>query len=422
MDKQTKGAWLLSQSKNLDSVVGATRFENIAYAGKIGRLYNVLRRGTAEDPASHIDADTVTKLCQLNNIDLAARREGLRILNDDGRISIESDGSVVVLGATTRAVLETASEIYDSAGPSTDENAVLDLSQKISERPQERKVAEQFIGDTHRLPKAAVAALIDLSRQSALIDQENDKDRIILFNSNTFRDKGRAKKAYFLLESLSAADAARVTEMEETLRRQGTVYDAEVEKILGSDLYRRLVSIGYFDRMEVNNDSEAVGYLALPDAFQRYGRPFEEDPVDDAKALLSSLTYGMNRSSYSRGQVTLPTLLLRKLISGGIVGDQKPVRAIGEDYKELEKRGVVQVIPAGFDRYRMKLLKKDVGELALAIVSGRNAAEEALLMSTSAATSFKGPDENRKVVRSKNTVNDKRFVTDALDRLRSGDY
>jgi hypothetical protein len=359
MDKQTKGAWLLSQSKNLDSVVGATRFENIAYAGKIGRLYNVLRRGTAEDPASHIDADTVTKLCQLNNIDLAARREGLRILNDDGRISIESDGSVVVLGATTRAVLETASEIYDSAGPSTDENAVLDLSQKISERPQERKVAEQFIGDTHRLPKAAVAALIDLSRQSALIDQENDKDRIILFNSNTFRDKGRAKKAYFLLESLSAADAARVTEMEETLRRQGTVYDAEVEKILGSDLYRRLVSIGYFDRMEVNNDSEAVGYLALPDAFQRYGRPFEEDPVDDAKALLSSLTYGMNRSSYSRGQVTLPTLLLRKLISGGIVGDQKPVRAIGEDYKELEKRGVVQVIPAGFDRYRMKLLKKE---------------------------------------------------------------
>jgi hypothetical protein len=422
MDKQTRGAWLLAQSKNLDSVVGAPRFENIAYAGKIGRLYNILRRGTSSDVASRVEADAVTRLCQLNNIDLAARREGLRVLKEDGRISVETDGSVVVLGATTRAVLETTSEIFESAGPSNDESAVLDLSQMVSERPQERKRAEQFIGDTHRLSKADASSLIDLSRQTALIDQESDKDRVILFNSNTFRDRGRAKKAYFLLQGLSAADAARVTEMEESLRKEGTVYEADVEKLLGSDLYRRLVSIGYFDRMEVNNDREAVGYLALPDAFQKYGKPFEEDPVDDAKALLSSLTYGMTRSSYTRGQVTLPTLLLKKLISGGTVGDQRPVRAIGEDYKELEKRGVVQVIPAGSGRYMMNLLKKDVGELALAIVSGRNAAEEALLMSTSAATGFKGPDENRNAVRSKNNVTDRRFVTEALDRLRSGDY
>jgi hypothetical protein len=422
MDKQTRGAWLLSQSKNLDNVVGANRFENIAYSGKIGRLYNVLRRGTADEPASQIDAVAVTRLCQLNNIDLATRREGLRLLKEDGRIEIELDGSVVVLGATTRSVLETAADIFENSDPGDDERAVLDLSQKISERPQERKVAEEFIGDSYKLSKNEVSGLIDLSRQTALIDEERDKDRIILFNSNTFRDKGRARKAYFLLESLSATQAALVRELEESLRRQGAIYEADVEKVLGADLYKRLVSIGYFDRMEVNNDSEGVGYLALPDAFQRYGKPFEEDPVDDAKALLASLTYGMSRSSYSRGQVTLPTFLLRKLINGGVVGDQKPVRAIGEDYKELEKRGVVQVIPAGYDRYRMKLLKKDVGELALAIVSGRNAAEEALLMSTSAATSFKGPDETRRAIRSKNTVNDKRFVTDALDRLRSGDF
>jgi hypothetical protein len=97
MDKQTRGAWLLSQSKNLDSVIGATRFEIIAYAGQIGRLYNVLRRGTADDPASHIDAQTVTKLCQLNNIDLATRRDGLRLLKDDGRIAIKPDGSVICI-------------------------------------------------------------------------------------------------------------------------------------------------------------------------------------------------------------------------------------------------------------------------------------------------------------------------------------
>jgi hypothetical protein len=52
MDKKTKGAWLLAQSKNLDAVTGAgaARLENISYAGRIGRLYNLLRRNVADDP------------------------------------------------------------------------------------------------------------------------------------------------------------------------------------------------------------------------------------------------------------------------------------------------------------------------------------------------------------------------------------
>ena len=38
MDKKTKGAWLLAQSKNLDAETGegAARLENISYAGPAG--------------------------------------------------------------------------------------------------------------------------------------------------------------------------------------------------------------------------------------------------------------------------------------------------------------------------------------------------------------------------------------------------
>lgn len=45
MDKKTKGAWLLAQSKSLDgySGPGAARLENISHSGKVGRLYNLLR-------------------------------------------------------------------------------------------------------------------------------------------------------------------------------------------------------------------------------------------------------------------------------------------------------------------------------------------------------------------------------------------
>ena len=131
--------------------------------------------------------------------------------------------------------------------------------------------------------------------------------------------------------------------------------------------------------MEVSNSTEAVGYIASPNDFQKYGRPFEDDPIDDAKALLASLTYGRTRSSYIRGKITMPDALLRALIAGREIG-KNGVRAIGEDYRELEARQVVKVTARGGDRYTMKLLKKDVGELALTIVHGGAAAQEAILL------------------------------------------
>ena len=65
MDKKTKGAWLLAQSKNLDAVTGAgaARLENISYAGHVGRLYNLLGRNLADDPNPTISSETVKRVC-----------------------------------------------------------------------------------------------------------------------------------------------------------------------------------------------------------------------------------------------------------------------------------------------------------------------------------------------------------------------
>jgi hypothetical protein len=48
-------------------------------------------------------------------------------------------------------------------------------------------------------------------------------------------------------------DASRLTELEDLLRKKGALVDTECETILGEVLFRRLSSVGYFDRMEVNN-------------------------------------------------------------------------------------------------------------------------------------------------------------------------
>ncbi|MBR7512949.1 hypothetical protein KC219_22600, partial [Mycobacterium tuberculosis] len=69
----TKGAWLLAQSKCLDAVTGAGRLENIAYAGRVGRLYNLLRRNIIDEPSPTINAETVRNICQMNGIDRASR-------------------------------------------------------------------------------------------------------------------------------------------------------------------------------------------------------------------------------------------------------------------------------------------------------------------------------------------------------------
>jgi hypothetical protein len=421
MDKKTRGAWLLAQSKNLDAVtgVGAARLENIAYAGRVGRLYNLLRRNIDGDFSPTVDAETVTNACRLTGIDKPTREMGLKLLQEAGRIDVAASGAVSILGATSTTVLEATADIFAETNPSKAEEAVLELSEKVAAKPLARSEASEYVGDLFKIPVAETSALIDLCKSTAIIDEETDRERTILFNSNTFRDGQYAKKALLTLESLSAPDRARLTEVEEKLRKSGALYEVEVKRILGDDLYKRLISLGLFDRMEISNSTESVGYVASPNDFQKYGRPFEDDPIDDAKALIASLTYGQTRSSYTRGTITMPDALLRALIAGREIG-KNGVRAIGEDYRELEARQVVKVTPKGGDRYTMRLLKKDVGELALTIVKGGAAAQEAILLDGSPATAFKGPHAARGEVRRKNNISDKRFLTDALDRLRSG--
>ena len=354
MDKSTKGAWLLAQSKGLDAVTGisAARLENISYAGRIGRLYNLLRRNVSDSPNPTLNVDTVRTICQLNSIDRPTREKGLDVLAAAGRIDTAHNGAVIVLGATSRGVLETTTDIFDETDPTAEEQAVLTLSEEVANKPIERTTAAQYISDTYRLAQERSSTLIDFCKSTAIIDEETDGERTVLFNSNTFRDGRYASKAYLVLEGLGAGERQRLQEVQEQVRLNGALVDEDVQAVLGHDLYRRLVSVGLFDRLEVSNPAESVGYITSPNDFQKYGRPFEEDPIDDAKALLASLTYGRTRSNPYRGQIEVPTALLRALIAGREVGGKWGVAAIGQDYRELERRQVVKVTPSATDSSR----------------------------------------------------------------------
>ena len=126
-----------------------------------------------------------------------------------GRIGVAGNGAVSVLGATSKAVLEVTTDIFADANPTTDEEAVLELSEKVAEKPVGRKDATEFVGDLYKIPSTRASSLIDLCKSTAIIDEETDRDRTILFNSNTFRDGQYARMTFLILEGLPATDRAR---------------------------------------------------------------------------------------------------------------------------------------------------------------------------------------------------------------------
>src|SRR5690606_15206955 len=90
--------------------------------------------------------------------------------------------------------------------------------------------------------------------------------------------------------------------------------------------------------------------------------------------------------------IRMPGALIRKLVAGQEVGGAAP--AIGKDYQALEYKGVVQVRRAG-SNYYMKLLKRDVGELALAVLTYGDASYEAVSLQAAEVTRYVAPEHRR---------------------------
>src|SRR5258708_5159008 len=169
-------------------------------------------------------------------------------------------------------------------------------------------------------------------------------------------------RQYGVLDSLSGAEQAKVAELDEKLARRGCLDIGTVEANLGKRLFEKLRAAGMYDVNHVANPSGEYGFVTRPAAFHKFNDPLVDDAFDLAKALVAALSYGMTQSAASRGRIEMIGALLRKLINGWSVG---PATAIGEDYRVLETKGVIQVTPGASYGYMMRLLKRDIGEMAL---------------------------------------------------------
>jgi len=142
-----------------------------------------------------------------------------------------------------------------------------------------------------------------------------------------------------------------------------------------------------------------------------------DDVFDMAKALVTALTYGMQQRSPSQGRINNIEKLLTALINGRTIG---PATAIGNDYRVLEQQRVIKLTHHENNMFYMKLLKKEVGQLALNVLSngniGPNSAE--LMIPIASMNLYHGPEFERERTRRKQSKPSKQHTNDILTALR----
>lgn len=414
MEKKTEGAWIINHTKKLQKVDNTQDFEEIELAGKCGVFLSNL---AASHEQSDLDLDKVDAIAKASNLKKIELNSIKQTLSEARLINVASNGSISVLGVTTSAVLGHTSDIFNSTNPSNFQMAAIDLAENISDLPKEERILEEYISDTHKLAKNEVTDLFKQSENIGFVDYETLDDRSkMYFNGNLFR-RDFMKKTQAVLSTLSQTEVDHINDVDVQLSQKGCLALEDAKKILGDQLLSKLQSIGMYDFNDVSNAMETKTIVTKPSAFSKYGNPFEEDALDLAKAFVSSLFYGMNYSASSRGQITMLQKLMQRLIDGYEIG---PATAIGQDYKLLEFRRVVKLRPDSIypDRYHMKLLKKDVGELAMQVLQFGNAIQHTV-MGSGSVTNYVGPEQKRIANRLKENEVSKKSIAQTLKTIRS---
>lgn len=371
MDKETKGAWVVHHGRKVAADVrGAAEFSAIDLAAKAACLLSRL----SETDNTALSAAQVTAAAKVGNLNPKTELGAcLDHLQKRRLIDRSASGAVAVLGVTGTSALTHAADLFEDNEPLSTERAAVELAELSSKAPISAVGAIEYIGDRHKLTKADATDFIQQSSQIGFVDAEGDGSDRLLFNGNLFR-RDTASKTSKVLSSLDTGEQAKLGEFDAKLKASGAVVASEASALLGKGLFSKVRAAALYDMNIVSNEAGEHVFITAPGAFHKFSNPLTEDAFDHAKALVAALSYGMSQSTHTRGRIWGIDLLLGKLIRGAPVG---PAPAIGNDYRALELERVVKTEPAG-NGFTMRLLKREVGVIALEVLQGRNAAASAL--------------------------------------------
>lgn len=413
MDNKTKGAWVIHHARKLQ-VTLSQDFDAIGFAGKSGTLLSAI----SAEQQIQIPQGRLEALAKANHISPKTELPAILTELARQRLVLPGAGAIEVLGLTGQAVLESTTRIFNESSHEKHEEIVLQVSDAASENPLTDRSAVESLSDEFKIPPQEVLDTLQIGCNIGFFDSEAiSPTEKLLFNGNLFRRED-ARKVNGILSNLAPAEASLLTELNEKLQAIGCLPLQSATTLLGKDLFDRLHSIGMFDVNVVGNDLGKNYFVTRPAAFSKFSDSIADDALDLAKALVASLTYGMTISSYYRGRIQMVSALMNKLIAGGSVG---PATAIGNDYQALELKGVVEVTPDRGGMFTMRLLKPEVGRLALAVIQqGDITAESVANLPGAKVTEYLGPEKTREVQRKNSTDAVKLKARNLLQEIRTG--
>lgn len=419
MEKTTKGAWIVHHSRKIVTDMSApAEFSALDASGKAAELLMRLS-STESNTLKRNEVDAVARSVNLNpKIELSYF---INLFKEKRLIDTSSSLSEIhILGINTQNVLSHASDIFDDLNPTNNELAAIELGELVSRSPLLFKEASEYISDEFKLSSAETSEFLRRSSEVGFIDQEGDSiENTLLFNGNLFkRDSIRKSKA--VLDSLSQNEQGKLNEVIDKIKEFGCININICERILGAELLEKIKASGVIEVNTISNEYGEHAFVTLPGAFHKFVDPLVDDVFDMAKALVTALTYGMQQRDPSKGRINDIEKLLNALINGREIG---PATAIGNDYRVLEQQRVVKLTCAENNMFYMTLLKKEVGQLALDVLSNRNINQSSveLMLPIASMTSYRGPEFEREKTRRKQSKPSKQHTSDILTSLR-GNY
>ncbi len=409
---ETLGAWIIHHGRKLQAdQAGAAEFPSIEGAAKSGLLLAGMA-ASDETSLTAAEVEAVARAAKLNP--KTELKYHLEQLKKRQVIDVSSSGDVQVLGVSTRKVLQETATLFGALEPSGEEEAAIDVAENTSTLPQLRTVEAKRMSDEFKLSIVEATDLLRRMEGIGLIDFEASGTDRILFNGNLFR-RHSIQKTKTVLDSLTAADSQKASSFSAKLASSGCVDRESARKELGDSLFEKLLAAGFYDVNTVSNESGEHIFVTAPGAFHKFVDPLVDDAFDSAKALVAALTYGISKSAASRGRISMPSALLGKLVRGEEIG---PATAIGQDYRVLELRRVIKLRKANGGMYFMKLLKRDVGQIAQQVLLHGGASDQIVALPSASMTGYSGPEESRERFRKQQRPESKKHTSDILQTLR----
>ena len=404
-----QGAWLLHHDQKL-AAVNSREFQNIALAGRGGRLLSAV----SQETETTVSTERVEALALANGI---RKYEVPGLLGELAKLGLvdATPTGVAVLGVSQTRLLSHTADLFTAQNPEGIELAAIELADIASDSPVRHTDCADSLSDAFRLSKADVEDLFSLSAQIGFVDWEQAGNDRLYFNGNLFRRES-AEKTLRVLDGLSPDERMRLQAADEIIGRTGCQSVERMQQVLGPVLWSKLHQISYFDVSAVTNEYGSTPFVTKPAALAKFVPGGLADTLNEAKALASSLTYGILKSSASRGRIREPSVLLDVFINRGYVEGR--AAALKQDYNFLEERGVVQVseTPAG---NRLSLRKIEVGRMARELILRGDASQAAAHFNAGPSqTGFAGPEATRQAERRRDIPESRSGAARALDTLR----